>query len=89
VSNGEVSLDAAVGMQEGKARVRLWKGGKEDVPLDQKSPLWTVIRIVSGDGKPAKDLPLREGYFEIALPKAFFESNPKVITLNWIDFYRS
>jgi hypothetical protein len=51
--------------------------------------LTAAIRIVSGDGKPAKDLPLREGYFEIALPKAFFEGNPKAITLNWIDFYRN
>jgi hypothetical protein len=30
----------------------------------------------------------KDGYFEMALPKAFFEGNPKSITLNWIDFYR-
>jgi hypothetical protein len=39
-------------------------------------------------GKPAKELPLKDGYFEIALPKAFFDGNPKTVTLNWIDFYR-
>jgi hypothetical protein len=89
VSNGKVRLDAAVAMEEGKTKVRLWKDGKEDAPLDDKSPLWTDIRIVGGDGKPARKLPLKDGYFEVKLPKGLFEGNPKSITLNWIDFYRS
>ena len=46
------------------------------------------IRIVGGDGRPAQELPLKDGYFEMTLPRAFFEGNPKSITLNWIDFYR-
>ena len=58
-------------------------------PLDEKSPFWTVSRIVGGDGKPAKELPLKDGYFEVVLPRAFFEGSPKAITLNWIDFYRN
>jgi hypothetical protein len=87
-SNGKVRVDAAVSIEEGKAKVRMWKDGKEDSPLDEKSPLWTDIRIVGGDGKPAKELPLKDGYFEMALPRAFFEGNPKSITLDWIDFYR-
>jgi hypothetical protein len=88
-SNGNVTLDAAVSIQEGNVKVRLWKDGKEDAPLDEKRPFWKPIRIVGGDGKPAKELPLKEGYFEVALPRAFFEGNPKSITLNWIDFYRN
>jgi hypothetical protein len=88
-SNGKVKLDAAVGMQEGKVKLRLWKDGKEDALLDEKSPLWTAIRIVGGDGQPAKELPLTDGYFEVVLPRAFFEGNPKAITLSWIDFYRN
>jgi hypothetical protein len=87
-SNGKVRVDAAVSIEEGKTKVRMWKDGKEDNPLDEKSPLWTDIRILTGDGKPAKELPLKDGYFEMTLPKAFFESSPKSITLNWIDFYR-
>ncbi len=88
-SNGKVSVDAAVAIQDGKEKVRMWKDGKEDAPLDEKSPLWTDIRIVGSDGKPAKELPLKDSYFEMALPRAFFEDNPKAITLNWIDFYRN
>ena len=86
-SNGTVTLDAAVSIQEGKAKVRLWKDGKEDAPLDENSPFWMDIRIVGGDGRPAQELPLQDGYFQMTLPKAFFEGNPKSITLNWIDFY--
>lgn len=28
------------------------------------------------------------GYFEMTLPKAFFDGNPHTIQVNWIDFYR-
>lgn len=87
-SNGKVTLDAAVSIQDRKPKVRLWKDGKEDAPLDEKSPFWMDVRILTRDDKPAKELPLKDGYFEMALPRAFFEGNPKSITLNWIDFYR-
>lgn len=86
-SNGKVMLDAAVSSQ-GDNNVRTWKDGKEDSPLDAKSPYWMEIRMVGSDTKPAKTIPLKDGYFEIMLPKAFFESNPKAVTVNWIDFYR-
>jgi hypothetical protein len=62
--------------------------GKEEAPLDEKSPFWMNICIVGGDGKPEREIPLKDGYFEITLPKAFFENNPKSITVEWIDFYR-
>jgi hypothetical protein len=86
--NGKVTVDAAVSVQKKKPKVRLWKDGKKDAPLNEKNPFWTAIRIVGSDGKPAKEIPVKDEYFEIALPKAFFEGNPKSITLNWIDFYR-
>jgi hypothetical protein len=88
-ANGKIRVDTAVSIDDGKQQVRLWKDGKEDAPLDEKSPLWMDVRIVGGDGKPAKELPLKDGYFEVALPKALLEGNPKSITLTWIDFYRN
>jgi hypothetical protein len=87
-TNGKVTLEATVSVQDGKPRVRMWKDGKEDAPLDEKSPFWMTVRILTGNGTPAREIPLKDGYFEITLPKAFFENNPKSITLNWIDFYR-
>ena len=87
-SNGKVTLDVAVSYHDGELKTRLWKDGKEDAPLDEKSPFWMAIRILGSDGKPAKQLPLKDGYFEMTLPKAFFEGNQKSITVNWIDFYR-
>jgi hypothetical protein len=87
-SNGKVTLDAAVSSQEGKAQVRKWKDGKEDAPLDEKSPFWMDVHIIGGDGRPAKELPLKGGCFEVALPRAFFEGNSQSIALKWIDFYQ-
>jgi hypothetical protein len=87
-SDGKVTVAAAVSSQEGKVKVRIWKGGKEYAPLNKKSHLWTDIRMVGSDDKPARKLPLQGGYFEATLPRAFFKDNPKSITLSWIDFYR-
>ena len=87
-SNGKVKLAAAVSVLDGKPKVRLWKDGREDAPLDEKSPFRMDLRILTGDGKPASKIPLKDGYFEMSLPRAFFEGNPKSITLTWIDFYR-
>ena len=88
VTNGKVKLEASASLQDGKAVIRLWKDGKEDALLDAKSPYWIEVRIVGGDGKQAKEIPLKGGYFELPLPRALFEGNPKAVTLSWIDFYR-
>jgi hypothetical protein len=84
-SNGKVTLEAAVSNQ---LKVRQWKDGKEGDELDAKSAHWMDVSIIGADGKPAKQIPLQQGYFEITLPKAFFDGNPKTITLNWVDFAR-
>jgi hypothetical protein len=84
----KVKLEGSATLREGKPMVRLWKDGKEDEPLDARSPFWMDVRILSADGKQAKEIPLKEGYFEMQLPKAMFDGNPKTITVDWIDFFR-
>jgi hypothetical protein len=86
-TNDKVKLEASVSSQNGT--VRLWKDDKEDLQLDAKSSLWMEIRKVGDDGKPTTAIPLKGGYFEMQLPKMFFEGNPKSIALHWIDFYRN
>lgn len=89
VTSSKVKLEGSASLQDGKPLVRLWKDYKEDAPLDAKSPYWIEVRIVGGDGKQAKEIPLKGGYFELPLPRAVFEGNPKSITVRWIDFYRN
>lgn len=88
ITNGRVVLEAAASSDNDAQRVRLWKDGQEDSPLTARSDLWMDIRMMGDDGKPAKHIPLRHGYFEIPLPRALFADNPQTITINWIDFYR-
>ena len=59
VTNGKVTLESSASLQDGKPQVRLWKDGKEDAPLDAKSPYWIDVRMIGGDGKPAKAIPLK------------------------------
>jgi hypothetical protein len=65
------------------------RDGKEESPLDVESPYWMEIRMVGSDGKPSKAIPLKNGYFELQLPKTFFEGNPKSFKMEWNDFYRN
>ena len=88
VSNGKVKLNVAVSSQDGKLRVRLWKDDKEAEQLDQKSPYWIDIRIIGADGKPAQELPVKDGHFAMILPKAFLKGSPKSLSVQWIDFFR-
>jgi hypothetical protein len=58
--------------------------GKRVTTLDGKSPYFTPVRIVGGNGK----IPLKGGYFEVPLPAKLFEENPEEVMLVWIDFHR-
>ncbi len=87
LSTGNLKLEASVSSPNGDAR--LWKDGKEDPPLDSKNPYWMGIKVMGSDGKPTKVNPLKDGYFEMQLPKKFLEGNPKSFKLEWIDFYRN
>jgi hypothetical protein len=89
VSNGKVAINASVSSSAEKQSTRLWKDNEEDSQLDAKSPYWTEIRMIGADGKPTKAIPIKDGYFEVQLPKALLEGNPRSITVNWIDFYRN
>lgn len=85
-TNGHVTLKAAASIQN--ANVRVWQDGKEGHPLDSKGRYWIAIQMFDGDGKPTDTVLLKDGYFEMQLPRAFFEDNPKSITFDWIDFLR-
>lgn len=87
LSTDKLKLEASVSSQQGD--MREWKDGKEDSPLDSKSPYWMEIRILDSDGEPTKAIPLKDGCFEMQLPKKFCEDNPKSFKVEWIDFYRN
>jgi len=89
ISHGTAKLSASVLSHSGNKRLlHLWKGGKEGPQLEKDSQHWADIRTFDSMGKPIQGLPAKGGYFEMTLPNALLEGNPKSITLGWIDFYR-
>jgi hypothetical protein len=85
---GKLKMHAFVNSSSMKS-VSFTQDGKEIEGYDAKHPLWTEIKIFDADGKPRETTHLAKGgYFEIALPKDFFEGNPETLTLNWTDYYR-
>ena len=89
VSNGKRKLSAAVSQVQGKIQIRNWCDDKEEQTLNDRSPFWLNVRMIGRAGKPAAELPLKNGYFEMRLPTEFLAENPESIQIDWIDFYRS
>jgi hypothetical protein len=89
IGNGKATLSASVASSGNhKTILSLSAGRKDEFPIERSSPYWTEIRILDDQAHPAKEIPLKEGMFELSLPQALFASNPPTITLDWIDFYR-
>ncbi len=80
LSTDKLKLEASVSSHDGN--VRLWKDGKEDSPLDSKSPDWMEIKILDKASEPTKAIPLKDGLFEMQLPKRFFEGNQSRLRLS-------
>ena len=87
VTNGKHKLSASVSSQNGK--VRQWKNDQENSPLDSRDELWMEIKVIGNDGKETDSIPLKDGCFQVLLPKSCLAGNPKSVTVNWIDFYRN
>jgi hypothetical protein len=88
ITHGQLTLEAAVSSHDNQLPIRLWIDKHEESPLDATSPYWMAIKRIGKDGKPSKEIPLNDGYFEMQLPAALFENHPKSIDAHWIDFYR-
>lgn len=56
--------------------------------LDPNSPYWMDVQIVDPEAKTAPKVPLKNGYFEVAVPKYFIKKKISVFSIRWIDFYR-
>lgn len=82
-----IKLEASISSSD--SDFRIWRSGEEDKPLDEKSSLWFEPKLLDSKGRRTKSIPLKDGYIELQLPKALFASNPRSITLSWVDFYRN
>jgi hypothetical protein len=85
ITNGSTELSAAVS-STGPLTVRTSLGSDES-PIAEDSPWKLDVRVIDDD-QAATRIPLADGYIEIDLPPALWESNPDAITIHWIDFYR-
>jgi hypothetical protein len=62
--------------------------GKKSSRVGQGSPYFTKIEAFNRKGRPAKKIPLDEGYFQMKIPAAMLKGNPEKLSIRWIDFYR-
>ena len=52
-------------------------------PID---PLWAKVEVVSSQAD--RKIPLKEGYFEVTIPKEFIRRAGNSFEIQWIDFFR-
>lgn len=83
----KLELELSISSQDGSVRLR--KGASPSVPLDAKSDYWIETHLKDSSGAQPKVLPLKQGCIELVLPQQLLEDNPKLLTLKWVDFYRS
>ena len=57
------------------------------VTLVETSPYWMSAEIVP-TGKMVSKVPFQTGYVELVVPKIVFESDPEVLHIQWVDFFR-
>ena len=55
-------------------------------PITPIHPYWLNISVVSDQETP--DIPLKQGYFEVELPKEFLREAANFFEIQWVDFYR-
>lgn len=85
ISAGRRGVGVSVsGSQPHKVRVYPMPDAREGPELAKDNPLWVNVKLVAKNSR----IPLRGGYFELKLPPALFQDNPREISLHWIDFYR-
>jgi hypothetical protein len=84
VGGSGVSVEWSVSSTGENATRSSLVSGKRVVPITKESPYFAEIRIVGSE----KEIPLKAGYFEIAIPPKLLENKPQELTLQWVDFYR-
>jgi hypothetical protein len=96
VTDGKTTVQAAAS-PSGEFKPRVWRGQDEKTTLTEKDDWWLAIsRNEIKHSSKAEKPPVGEDRagegkrtsFDIVLPRALFEHNPKTITVRWIDFYR-
>jgi hypothetical protein len=60
--------------------------GGDERSIAPGSPRWMEIKVVSDQSPPR--IPLRQGSFEITLPKDVLGKGRRSFSIRWIDFYR-
>ena len=88
ISNGAMTLKTSLLSHSGHRRLLHVVGDGQEKVVETNDPYWTKIRAFDANGQSVRGLPEEGGYFEIDLPVELFESKPKSLTIDWIDFYR-
>jgi len=89
ISNGRETLKGEVLSHSGNRRLLAVIVDGKATKVEQGSPWFTEIKALTPDGKPAAKIPLKSGYFQLTVPKVLLQKNPPVLTIRWIDFYRT
>lgn len=82
ISNGKITFKGEVSSTVGHKKTQSL------IENDQEKSTEPAIKVFDAEGKPAAGLPGKGGCFEITLPKALTEKQPKTLTVEWIDFWR-
>ena len=88
ITNGKATVGASVtSVADPTVRCHRIEDGKEK-PVGRHSPLWIDVKMLDTRGAAKNEIPPEGGSFEVTVPKALFQGQPSLLTVNWIDFDR-
>ncbi|MFO0816461.1 MAG: hypothetical protein U1A77_00885 [Pirellulales bacterium] len=61
---------------------RLPSGAEQTI--DSTDPYFAAVRLVGEE----RQIPLKQGYFELRIPRKLLEGSARSLRIQWIDFYR-
>jgi hypothetical protein len=83
-----VTLETAFSSQRLPQTITLRQPDKSELSIDKKHPLWFDVLLDEKNREAKNPLPLKEGYFEFVIPKAFLADDVTTCRIEWIDFFR-
>lgn len=88
INNGSHTITTSVTSSfPHKQLCEIFTEGRSSVMSDE-SRYWLELKVVNEKAEKDLIVPLDAGYFEVIIPAAIFDSAPKSISVEWVDFYR-
>jgi hypothetical protein len=82
---GNITVEWSVSSTQPNTTRESLSSGQREAGISEERPPPVPVRIFASE----RGIPLKDGYFEVAIPARLLEGNPREFTLSWVAFHRN